>query len=201
MLVDTGMPGDAKRIDRYLARIGREVSDIKAILISHADYDHAGCAAVVQERSGASVYAGSESAGLLTTGKSPQHMPALVQFVMDRFFKYRPVPAEAIEIVSHGEPMEEFGDWRALATPGHSPDHYSFASVTHGILFAGDALNTRGGHLQNSQKRATADPQAARESALRLLRLHPAVIACGHGKPTLAHKAEDLMMLQRELSA
>ena len=41
MLVDTGMPGDAGRIDRYLDKIGREVSDIKAILISHADYDHA----------------------------------------------------------------------------------------------------------------------------------------------------------------
>lgn len=201
LLVDTGMPGDAKRIDKYLGKIGREVSDIKAILISHADYDHAGCAALVQERSGASVYAGSESAGLLIQGKSPQHMPALVQFVLDRFFDYRPVPAEAIEIVFDGERVEELGDWRALATPGHSTDHHSFSSETHGILFAGDALNTRGGRLQNSQKRITADPEAARESALRLLRLHPAVIACGHGKPTLSHNAADLIALQRGLQA
>ncbi len=97
--------------------------------------------------------------------------------------------------------MEELGDWRALATPGHSPDHYSFASETYGILFAGDALNTRGGRLQNSQKRATADPEAARESALRLLRLHPALIACGHGRPTLAQDAADLMTLQRQLQS
>ena len=200
-MVDAGMPGDVKRIDRYLGKIGRDVSDIRAILISHADYDHAGSVAVVQERSGAAVYAGSESAGLLSQGKSPKHMPAPVQFVVDRFFTYRPVPAEAIKIVSDGEQIEELGDWRALATPGHCPDHHAFASEAHGILFAGDALNTRGGRLQNSQKRVTADPEAARQSALRLLRLHPAVIACGHGKPTLSHKAEDLMALQRELNA
>jgi glyoxylase-like metal-dependent hydrolase (beta-lactamase superfamily II) len=199
MLVDTGMPGDAKRIDTYLEEIGREMSEITAILISHADYDHAGSAAVVQERSGASVYAGSQSAELLSRGKSPQHMPSLVQFVLDNFFNYRPVPADAIKIVSDGERMQELGDWRALATPGHSPDHHSFASESQGILFAGDALNTRGGRLQNSQKRITVDPEAARDSAMRLLRLHPAVIACGHGKPTHSHSAEDLMALQREL--
>jgi glyoxylase-like metal-dependent hydrolase (beta-lactamase superfamily II) len=201
MLVDTGMPGDAKRIENYLEEIGREMSEIKAILISHADYDHAGSAAVVQERSGASVYSGSQSAELLSRGKSPKHMPAPVQFVVDRFFDYRPVPAETVNIVSDGERMEELGDWRILATPGHSPDHHSFASESQGILFAGDALNTRGGRLQNSQKRITADPEAARESAMRLLRLHPAVIACGHGKPTHSHKADDLMALQRELQA
>jgi glyoxylase-like metal-dependent hydrolase (beta-lactamase superfamily II) len=201
MLVDTGMPGDAKNIDRYLGKIGREVSDIEAILITHADYDHAGSAAIVQARSGASVYAGSESAELLSQGKSPKHMPSAVQFVLDRFLGYRSVPAEAIKIVSDGEQMEELGDWRAIATPGHSPDHHSFASESQGILFAGDALNTRGGRLQNSQKRITADPEAARESAMRLLRLHPAVIACGHGKPIHSHNAADLMVLQRELQA
>jgi glyoxylase-like metal-dependent hydrolase (beta-lactamase superfamily II) len=63
----------------------------------------------------------------------------------------------------------------------------------------GDALNTRGGRLQNSQKRATADPEAARKSALRLLRLNAALIACGHGKPTHTHDAADLMALQRQL--
>lgn len=201
MLVDAGMPGDNGKIDAYLAKIGRDMSEIKAILISHADYDHAGSAAAVQERSGAAVYAGSESARLLSQGESPQHMPGPVQFILDRFFKYRPVPVEAISTVSDGELMEELGDWRAMATPGHSPDHYSFANEAYGILLAGDALNTRGGRLQNSQKSATADPEAARESALRLLRLHPALIACGHGKPILAHDAADLMALQRQLQS
>jgi hypothetical protein len=41
---------------------------------------------------------------------------------------------------------------------------------------------------------------AARASARRLLRLTPAVIACGHGRPFTDHSAGDVMMLDRALA-
>lgn len=64
----------------------------------------------------------------------------------------------------------------------------------------GDALNTRRDRLNCSEERISADIDAARQSARRLLRLTPAVIACGHGRPFLEHSAGDILMLDRALT-
>jgi glyoxylase-like metal-dependent hydrolase (beta-lactamase superfamily II) len=80
-----------------------------------------------------------------------------------------------------------------LATPGHTPDHFSFFSPTAGVLFAGDALNTRDGRINLTPPRITADKTAARQSGIRLLELSPAVIACGHGTPSTKHTTDELM--------
>lgn len=201
MLVDSGRPGDADTILNYVQEIGRHPSEIEAILITHADYDHAGSAARIQEHSGATIYAGPRSAELLSVGKSPKHMPGLAQFIIDRFFHFQPVPEETIKTVSDGETLPAMNDWHVLATPGHTRDHHAFFSSLHGILFAGDALNTRGGRLQCTPKRISADIGAARQSAMRLLKLHPALIACGHGRPMGTHSADDTMRLYRELQS
>jgi glyoxylase-like metal-dependent hydrolase (beta-lactamase superfamily II) len=79
------------------------------------------------------------------------------------------------------------------SSKGHTPDHFSFFSSTAGVLFAGDALNTRDGRINLTPLRITADKTAARHSGIRLLQLSPAVIACGHGTPSTRHTADDLM--------
>jgi glyoxylase-like metal-dependent hydrolase (beta-lactamase superfamily II) len=199
-LVDTGMPGDADRILDYIRKIGRNPADLSAILITHADIDHAGAAAAIQARTGAALYAGKQTAAYLNQGKSPPHMARSIQFLMDRFFKYRPVPETAIQHMAEGWLLPDLEDWQVLASPGHTMDHHSFFNQREGILLAGDALNTRKERLNCTPERISADMDAARESARKLLRLTPAVIGCGHGHPFLAHSAGDIMMLDRALS-
>ncbi len=199
MLVDTGMPGDAKAILSYVQEIGHQPASITTILITHADTDHAGSAAELQAVSGATIYAGAQTAELLTQGKSPKHLPRVMQFVIDHFMGYSPVSAEGVQVVNDGTTVPEEGDWQAVATPGHTLDHNSYYSDAYGILFAGDALNTRDARLQNTPGRITADVEAARRSAMRLLRFHPAIIACGHGRPFKDYDAKDLMALYRDL--
>jgi len=86
-----------------------------------------------------------------------------------------------------------------MATPGHTPDHHSFYCPTRGLLFAGDALNTRNGRLQRTPKRITANQQQANQSARKLLELTPATFACGHGSPMQNHSSEDIMQLFNQL--
>lgn len=199
LLIDSGMPNDGAIIETYLQEIGVALDSIKAIFITHTDVDHAGSVSRLQAKSGARVYASAEAAKLLTKGKSPKHMPRLVQLFIDVFMKYKPVPVEVIRIVEDNEVFREDSDWRAIATPGHTMDHISFYSITNGILFAGDALNTRDNRLGSTEKRITADWEAAVRSAKRLLVLHPAVIACGHGKPFVNYEAAAILILYREL--
>lgn len=182
-LIDTATPGKAGLLLARLAEFGGQPADLKRVVITHADMDHAGSAAAVQQRTGATVYASPATAALLAEGRSPRHMPRLAQFFVDRFVRYRAVDPAAIRPMAEGDELPVLGGLRVLAAPGHTPDQHALYSPTAGVLFAGDALNTRDGGLRLSPPRITADQAAAERTAARLLALRPAVIACGHGAP------------------
>jgi glyoxylase-like metal-dependent hydrolase (beta-lactamase superfamily II) len=57
VLVDAGLPGAERAIERVLARERLSFNDIKLIVITHAHVDHAGAAARVRELSGAPIVA------------------------------------------------------------------------------------------------------------------------------------------------
>ncbi len=198
-LVDCGTPKNQTLVWDVIAELGRHRSDLKQILVTHADYDHAGSLAAIQAGSGGKVYTGTKTAVLLQSGKSPKHMPWPIQFVLNTFMRFKSVSAEVIEIVGDGDILPFMDGIQVLATPGHTMDHHSFYSATHGILFTGDALNTRDGRLQSTPKRITANQEAARQSAIRLLELTPSAIACGHGDPSVNHNSSDLMKLFNQL--
>lgn len=190
-LVDTGMPRKQQLVFDLIHRLGRQPRDLRHILITHADLDHAGSLAALQAATGARIYAGAETAVYLQKGASPPHLPRLAQLVLNRFLKYPPVPGNLVETIADGDELPIFGGLRVLATPGHTLDHLAFFAPGCGVLFAGDALNTRNGRLQSSPPRITADPDAASRSAARLLALSPSCIACGHGAPMCSQDVLD----------
>ncbi len=48
-IIDTGMPYSEKKTLEYIARLGRSAREIRRILITHADLDHYGCLAALQD--------------------------------------------------------------------------------------------------------------------------------------------------------
>ena len=198
-LIDCGMPRREQHVWDLLAELGRSPTDLTRILITHADIDHAGSVAALKARSGAKVYVGQESAALLPHGRSPQHLPWVIQFLSNQFFKYPSVPADTLQLFADGDELPVMDGLQVMATPGHTLGHFSFYHPVMGVLFAGDALTTRNGRLQTMPSLITADKEAARRSAIKLLELAPAVIACGHGAPSTDHSSNDLMALFNEL--
>ncbi len=53
-LIDSGSPGDGRRIEEYLRSIGRDVKDIEYILVTHSHPDHTGSAFALAEKTGVS---------------------------------------------------------------------------------------------------------------------------------------------------
>jgi len=198
-LIDAATPGKSTLIFEHLAAFGGAPEDLKRIIITHADLDHAGSAKALQARSRAVVYAGTATADLLRGGRSPRHMPRVAQFLIDAFVRYGRVPAAAIRVMGEGDELPVLGGLDVMAAPGHTPDQHALYSATTGVLFAGDALNNRDGRLQLTPPRITADPAAAAATARRLLALSPAVIACGHGAPVVDDPAAAATVL-RELA-
>lgn len=199
-LVDASTPNQMDGIFSAIERIGRQPQELRHILVTHADWDHAGSLADIQEATGAAVFAGEETTEWLTKGKSPPHLPRPVQAIASRLIGYRALSAAAANPVKDGQSLPILGELQAMATPGHTPGHFSFFSAVTGVLFAGDALSTRGGKIGLAPSFVTADVSAARQSAIKLLDLAAAVLACGHGQPLKSHTLGELMALLRTLT-
>ena len=198
LLVDAGMPRREKLVWEQIETLGYQPTDLTRILVTHADMDHVGSLAAIQRETGAKVYAGKETAVLLPNGRSPKHMPWFAQLIIDAFMRYGKIPADCIEVVEPGQTLPFLGGIQVLATPGHTLDHFSYFAPASGVLFAGDALNTRQG-LATTPPAISADMDAAKRSAIQLLELAPATFACGHGTPLSNHSSDMLMQLFNEL--
>ncbi len=196
-LIDSGMPGNGDDILNAISRLGYNHNDLKRILVTHADVDHAGSLAHLSRESGATIFAAPATARLLIAGESPKHLPRPAQFILERFFKYEAV--SAIKQLKMDETLPVLGGLQPIATPGHTLDHISFFSPQTGVLFVGDALITRRNKLRLTTKRITADVNAAHRSARLLLSLNPTLFACGHGEPLRDHSSDELMRLYQTL--
>jgi len=197
-LVDAGYPRSEKKVFAAIQSLGHQPSDVKRILVTHADIDHVGSLAVIQAATGATVITSKEAAGYIENGRSPEHLPAPLQWLANNVFKSKPVPNDTVQLCQDGDELPLLGGLQVMATPGHTVDHHSFYSPSLGLLFAGDALRTDNG-LTLSPKRINANQEQATHSAIKLLELTPAVFACGHGEPMQNHSSDDIMMLFNKL--
>lgn len=200
-LVDSGTPRQAGKILDYISSLGRAPSELKYILITHADWDHAGSAAELQMHTAATVLAAPETISYLRRGRMPEHLPKAFSLLLEPIIgRFKPLTSEAMDAIEPGSTLPILGELHVLPAPGHTPDQHVFYSPGRGLLFAGDALRARSGKIGLPWAFITADVEQARQSALRLLELAPAVIACGHGEPVRGHDNDDLLQFQRELA-
>lgn len=193
LLIDVGMPGDYHKLFKMIEKLGRKLSDLKHILITHADFDHAGSLAEIVARTGAQVYASRETAVFLQQGISPPRHSRLAQIILASFGRYTPVSADAIQIIADGELLPIHSGIQTMASPGHTTDHFSFYNLAKGVLFAGDAFQIRNGRIQLAPALFTANKVDAAQSAIQLLSLAPATLACGHGTPLSNHGTDKIM--------
>ncbi len=68
IVLDAGYPTTARMVMASIARLGVDIKDVKVLLNSEAHADHGGGLAVLQQASGAEVWASDGSAHTLTTG-------------------------------------------------------------------------------------------------------------------------------------
>ncbi len=201
-LIDTALPS-LDRVDvifNYLERLDLFPDNLKRILLTHADADHAGNVAGILAETRATVWATAEAKEQMVKGKPPEHVPAVFVWVGNLFAPLPPVTAERIEVFNpENRMLPILGGLELISTPGHTRDHVSFYHPQTGVLFAGDALFALGGRLRVGPDMLTADPAAGRRAALDLLKRSPTVFACGHGAPIMDAKMDDLLALQRQL--
>ncbi|MGQ9500812.1 MAG: MBL fold metallo-hydrolase [Anaerolineae bacterium] len=183
-LIDAGIAGGHRRILRAIANLGYTSSQLRHILITHADGDHVGGLVPLVAVSGARVYASAPEAQALACGQSSR--PLRLRGVLRFLFwlaqpLYRVTPFDAAEVVKEGDILPGLGGLHVVETPGHTPGHLSFFAPAGGILFAGDSIAYRNGRMRRPFSLVTWDEQMALASLHRQAALQPQIVCLGHG--------------------
>ncbi len=136
-LIDTGVKDGFKQIQEYINSIGRNISDIKTILLTHSHPDHIGCARLLYENSGCRIIAPkAETSWIENTELQFQKrpVPGFAQLVAG--------PVKVDQMVSGFQNIypESGLNIQAIPVPGHSAGSTAYYLKNEKVLFSGDAI-------------------------------------------------------------
>jgi glyoxylase-like metal-dependent hydrolase (beta-lactamase superfamily II) len=201
-LVDGGYPADTDRVLTSVRQIGHQVTDLAAVLLTHAHLDHIGAIPILVERVGMPVYTGAEEVRHAKREYLQQITPTqMIRQLITR--GGRRWVAETVRAVrGHIDtkvPSASSGDDAALAslpggfvaipTPGHTSGHTAYLMPSEGVLFSGDALVTGHPLARHSGPQLLPtvfnhDETLTRDSAVKLATQPARTLVPGHGTPT-----------------
>jgi glyoxylase-like metal-dependent hydrolase (beta-lactamase superfamily II) len=191
-LIDSGSSGAVDQIVVQLHEGGYDLSDLQAVVLTHAHVDHTGSAAELAGRSGAQVLAHHDEVPYVDGTKSVAAGSLLQRVLMWVADRMPGVPAlcKVTRALEGGEIIAELGGLQVIHTPGHTPGSICLYQPAGRVLFCGDLLFN--GHpltgragLRFSIAQFSGDVAQARESVRRLLEVPVDVLCFGHGEPIL----------------
>ncbi|HEY5487590.1 MAG TPA: MBL fold metallo-hydrolase [Candidatus Limnocylindrales bacterium] len=177
LLVDTGMPGNAKRIVAFIQSLGRQAADLRYIVLTHCDIDHIGSVARLKELTGAQVAIHALDAPVLAGERRPQK-GGVVMLAVYRLLTFRPVAPDLL--LTDGDTI---GGFKVMHVPGHTAGSLVLLR-DDGVVFSGDALlSDKRGQVLMPDPRLALDRAQALVSAERIKALPIKLLLTGHGAP------------------
>lgn len=181
VLLDTGFPGDAKKIRRRLDELGLGPRDVRAILLTHGHIDHAGNLAELKAWTGAPVYAHPLEQPHID-GAFPYRRLARICGALEAagraLTRYRGASIDVT--IAEGDELPFWGGLRVVHLPGHTLGHCGFYSARHHLLFSGDLWVRFMMRTQMSPRIFTAAPELIPASMRKARALGARWIVPGH---------------------
>ena len=206
-IVDAGAPGYWTDLPKELAAMGRSMTDIRALVLTHAHIDHVGFAERLRRERRVPVSVHELDAKMARGEAKPQNQKMLgVGLAALRFVRFalakgmlRATPIVEVATFGDGATLDVPGAPRVIHVPGHSEGSAALHVPSRGMLFVGDAfttLNVLSGRVGPQLAPFGSDLPRARESLARLERIDAAVVLPGHGQPWTGGLAEAVRLIR-----
>lgn len=197
-VVDAGMPRYRGQLDNALAELGRSLSDVEAIVLTHAHPDHTGFAEALRAEPGVPVLVHEADAKMARTAKVPLGERGLLPYLANpAFWKLmghmatngiRPRKIAEVTTFADGQTLDVPGRPHVVHAPGHSRGSCAFHLADRGVLLTGDILCSRNPMTGRDGPQImpgsfTRDIGQALESLGRIENLEAGVLGFGHGNP------------------
>ena len=192
-VIDAGLPGYWRLLERELASIGKTLDNVRALVLTHGDSDHIGFAGRLHKEKGIAAYvheADVDRAQLKVkkpnSGWGPMKVGPLAGFLWysARHGGLRIRPAVGVQAVTAGQVLDVPGSPRIIHTPGHTPGSVSVHVPSVDALFLGDTMTTRNvltGVTGPKPAPFTLEPAQAVDSLALIENVDATWVLPGHG--------------------
>ena len=187
-LVDTLFDTDGARVLEQIERIGRQPSDLRHIVLTHAHRSHLGGLAALKAATNATVYSHEWEADIVG-GERVAERPGIVPrsplrtYVPFQLFaalgkgKHRPCPVD-----NHVADGDRVGPLHVIDASGHSVGHLAFVWPERSALISGDSIATWPDWLPGWGN-FTLNERQHRATLRRLADVDATILGVGHGEP------------------
>jgi glyoxylase-like metal-dependent hydrolase (beta-lactamase superfamily II) len=207
-IVDAGLPGQWRELERELTQIGRSLDEVRGIVLTHGDTDHIGFAERLRQQKGIGVRVHELDAARArgevkkpNAGWGPIKVRPLVKFLWysARHGGFRIPPVREVITFADGDVLDLPGSPRIIHVPGHTPGSVAVHVPAVNALFVGDAMTTGNVLTGESGPRPapfTLDPEAALASLAKLEAVPATWVLPGHGAPWRGGVADALRQVR-----
>ena len=183
ILIDTGCSNKRTDLEKELESASCKPGNLKIIVLTHGDFDHAGNAAYLRKKFGTRIAMHYDDSGMVERGnmfwnrKKSNILIKMIAPILFRFGKSQRFKPDSY--IGDGDDLSEHGfDAKILHIPGHSKGSIGILT-SGGDLFCGDLLENTDKPDLNS---IMDDRTAANASVEKLKSLEINTVYPGHGK-------------------
>ncbi len=200
-IVDAGVPSSWDSLQSALGQLGRRATDVEALVLTHAHFDHVGFAERARRELEIPVYVHEDDAPLTKhpwrydherprayyLATQPKALPIVATFLRHRAFW----PAPIQEVTRYGDDAGVLpvpGHPRVVPCPGHTLGHCALHLPDRDVLLAGDAFVTLDPYTGKTGPRlvargATVDSERNARTLDALVETGARTVLTGHGEP------------------